>query len=300
MTLQSYKTSEISNDDLTNIIDHNGYIILEDMLDTTEILQLKNDLEPYFNDRVVSQAQFFGFRTKRIEALLNKSNIVQKMSTDKNVNNVVQHILGEHCDSYNLNLTQGIRINPNERAQILHPDSAMFPIENKPFEFMVNAIWAYSDFTKENGATLVVPGSHKWSPDRSPKDEEIFAATMKAGSVLIYHASLLHGGGANTSNESRTGIAISYCLGWLRQSENQYLSYTLDDVNKFSLKLQRLIGYNVHRPNLGWVHGHDPMDLLTKEDNSSLGAQDFLTDEQQKLMLEFNSGVEKALTSHNV
>lgn len=123
---------------------------------------------------------------------------------------------------------------------------------------------------------------------------------MDPGSVLIYSASLLHGGGANVTQEPRTGIVISYCLGWLRQSENQYLSYPPAIAKTFSEPLQRLIGYNVHKPNLGWVYGHDPMDLLTGKDNSQIGAEEFLTDEQVKLMEEYYATGDVALTSHNL
>lgn len=213
---------------------------------------------------------------------------------------VTDHILSRNCDSFQINLTQGIRINPGEKAQIIHPDSALFPISNKPFEFQINAIWAYSDFTKENGATRIVPGSHKWEEGREPRPEEITCAEMPAGSVLIYAASLLHGGGANVTSTSRTGIAISYCLGWLRQSENQYLSYPPHIAKNFSEPLQRLIGYNVHRPNLGWVNGHDPITLITGENKEHLGAEDFLTPQQQELLKEYHDNHAVALTSHNL
>ncbi len=208
--------------------------------------------------------------------------------------------LGPNCDSFQINLTQGIRINPGERAQIIHPDSALFPISHKPFEFIINALWAYSDFTKENGATQIVPGSHKWEEGRQPTPEEITYAEMPAGSVLIYAASLLHGGGANQTYAPRTGIAIGYCLGWLRQSENQYLSYPPPIACTFNEQLQRLIGYNVHRPNLGWVHGHDPITLLNGENNEHLGAEDFLTPEQKELLKEYYHNQQLALTSHNL
>lgn len=287
-------------DDVISTIDELGYVILENAINKNSIKQLHKELEPHFTKRAVSNAHFFGFNTKRIEALFSKSKAVQNMATNSHVLDIVDHILGGHCDSFQINLTQGIRINPNEKAQILHPDSAMFPIPNKPFEFMVNALWAYSDFIKDNGATIIVPGSHKWVEGREPQPHEITYAEMKQGSVLIYAASLLHAGGANVTNEARTGIALSYCLGWLRQSENQYLSYSIEEARQFSPALQELIGYNVHKPNLGWVHGHNPLDLLLGVDNSEVGAEDFLTDEQNHLLEAYRSGNAIALTSHDL
>jgi len=299
MPLAIFDAHDLRIENVLDSIDQDGYAIITNALQDKALQRLRKDLEPHFSERANSQALFFGFNTKRIEALLTKSSVIQQMVLDSSIIQIANHVLGENCDHISLNLTQGIRINPGEGAQMLHPDSAMFPIENKPFEFQMNAIWAYSDFTKENGATLVVPGSHKWEPDRQPKEHEILSAEMPAGSVLIYAASLLHGGGSNITDTPRTGIAISYCLGWLRQSENQYLTYPPEIAKNFSEELQRLIGYDVHRPNLGWVHGHNPLSLLRDENLDYLGAEDFLTEEQQNLMREYLQGRESALTSHN-
>ena len=139
----------------------------------------------------------------------------------------------------------------------------MFPIATKPCEFMVNAMWAYSAFTRDNGATIVVPGSHTWDPQRVPREEEITQAEMDPGDVLIYLGSLIHAGGANTSAEPRTGIALSYCLGWIRQSENQYFAVPPSLAKAFSKELQDLLGYCVQRPNLGMVEGNEPSILFT-------------------------------------
>jgi ectoine hydroxylase-related dioxygenase (phytanoyl-CoA dioxygenase family) len=299
MELARFDANTTRLDILQNAVDELGYVILENALDEIRLKNLHQELEPYFEGRANSKAHFFGFNTKRIEALFTKSEIAQEMATHPAILSLVDHVLGENCDTFQINLTQGIRINPGEEAQILHPDSAMFPISNKPFEFQLNAIWAYSEFTEKNGATVIVPGSHRWQEGRMPQPHEITQAVMKPGCVLIYAASLLHGGGANYSALPRTGIAISYCLGWLRQSENQYLAYPPEVARHFNPQLQHLIGYHVHKPNLGWVHGHDPKDLLTGEDHTHLGAQDFLTDEQKILIQSFKKDASVAITSHS-
>jgi ectoine hydroxylase-related dioxygenase (phytanoyl-CoA dioxygenase family) len=128
---------------------------------------------------------------------------------------------------------------------------------------MINCMWAVDEFTADNGATLVVPGSHKWPKDRQPEPHEITQGAMPAGSVLIYFGGLLHAGGANRTQKPRTGLVLSYCLGWLRQVENHYLAIPLELAKTFPKRLQRLIGYFVHEPNLGCVEGQDPMRLLT-------------------------------------
>ena len=294
-----YNSTHLTVKEVIESLDENGYIIIKNVISQKDLANLHKELEPFFVSRLNCQAQFFGFNTKRIEALFAKSKVVQDMATNPIILELVDSVLGKNCDGFQINLTQGIRINPGEKAQLLHPDSALFPISNKPFEFVVNALWAYSDFTKDNGATLIVPGSHKWPEQRAPTPDEICYAEMPAGSVLLYQASLLHGGGENITAEARTGLAISYCLGWLRQSENQYLSYPIDVVRSFSPKLQQLIGYNVHRPNLGWVFGHNPIEIV-KGTESFNRAEDFMTDEQNALLKEYHKGQEVALTSHSL
>lgn len=291
------------NADFSNLFeqfDRDGYIIIKNAIDSSELARLRDELEPHFQSRNSCNAIFFGTNTTRIEALLSKSKAAQNIVVHPTVVAFANHLLGKNCDKIQLNLTQGIRIHPGEEAQILHPDSALFPISHKPFEFVMNAIWAYSDFTKENGATQIVPGSHKWPENRVPEPHEIKYAEMSAGSVLLYAASLLHGGGANVTDKARTGIAIGYCLGWLRQSENQYLSYPLETVRTFAPELQDLLGYHVHRPNLGWVFGHNPSDLVNCIDHGQEGAEDFLTDQQQELIRNYRKDQSLALTNHNL
>ncbi|MEW4569522.1 phytanoyl-CoA dioxygenase family protein [Tautonia sp. JC769] len=281
-------------------MDEFGYVILDNAMSPAQAEAMRGELEPYFDARANCHAHFYGFNTKRIEALFAKSEMTRRMAVNPVVLAVTQHLLGANCDSFQVNLTQGIRINPGEKAQIIHPDSALFPMSNKPFEFQVNTIWPSSPFRRENGATQLVPGSHRWPEGRSPQPHEITCAEMDPGSVLVYAASLLHGGGANTTREARTGIVISYCLGWLRQAENQYLSYPPEVARTFDEQLQRLIGYNVHKPNLGWVHGHDPIDLLTMKEHGNAGAAEFLTDAQIKLLEDYHDSSPVALTSHNL
>ncbi|MEP2283499.1 MAG: phytanoyl-CoA dioxygenase family protein, partial [Nitratireductor sp.] len=115
-----------------------------------------------------------------------------------------------------------------------------------------NTIWAITDFTKENGATQVCPGSLEWPDNYEPSDDEIGYAEMPAGSVLVYSGSVFHGGGANISNGDRIGINITYTLGWLRQEENQYLSCPPEIAKTLSPELQALIGYSMGSYALGY------------------------------------------------
>jgi ectoine hydroxylase-related dioxygenase (phytanoyl-CoA dioxygenase family) len=124
-------------------------------------------------------------------------------------------------------------------------------------------MWALTDFTEANGATRIVPGSHRWHdcPDPTASIDSV-PATMKRGSVLIWHGSLWHGGGANTTRERRVGVAMNYCAGFLRQQENQQLGVPQDVARGFSTRLKRLVGYGVYRSLIGHVNKRDPIEML--------------------------------------
>jgi ectoine hydroxylase-related dioxygenase (phytanoyl-CoA dioxygenase family) len=162
-------------------------------------------------------------------------------------------------------------------------------VKHKPFEFMVNAMWAYTEFTKENGATIVVPGSHRWDVDRMPAEHEIALAEMQPGEVLIYLGSVIHAGGHNRSELPRTGITLSYCLGWLRQSENQYFANPPEIAKYFSKYLQEMLGYSVQRPNLGMYEGAEP-NILFEQYPGKIITRDWLTPDQNAQIRQYYSG----------
>ena len=123
-------------------------------------------------------------------------------------------------------------------------------------------MWALSDFTFDNGATRLVPGSRHWTDAREPRADEVIAAEMPAGSVLLYIGSTLHGGGANVTDAARYGLALHYSLGWLRQEENQYLALTQDEARALPKNIQELMGYALGAAALGFVDHQDPNDVL--------------------------------------
>jgi len=241
----------------------NGYCVLPDLLDDTQLTVLRDDLEPCFSRTPRCQGNFYGWRTTRFGSLLTKSSIAHRLVTHPTILKIMDEVLLPHCDVYQLNLTQGIRIHPGERRQVPHRDQEMFPMAEYPHEVMVNVMWAVSDFTRENGATNIWPGRHSAPPDRMADPGEAEIAEMGAGSALVFLGSVTHCGGANMSDEDRTGIIVSYNLGWLRQYENQYLAYPPDIARQFSPEVQKLLGYSIHRPNLGGYENQDPSVLLT-------------------------------------
>jgi len=230
---------------ILEILDEDAGLIIDNFLSDQNLESIQNDLKPYLNVTRNGQDEFTGFETKRVGALMARSKTCQDLALDPLINLMAESFLGPHCESYQLHFTSAIQIGPGESSQILHRDRGVWGgyIPRK-IETQFSTVWAINDFTKENGATQVVPGSHKWHKDREPLPEEIAYAEMKAGSVFIYTGSVLHGGGTNVTEQPRLGVFLHYAPSWLRQEENQYLSCPPEVAKNFSPELRSLIGYS--------------------------------------------------------
>ena len=283
MEIQKFNKSADSKE-IIRAIEQDGAVIVEGALDPDFLSLLDRETTNLLDQVDKCQGIFHGFETKRVGGLIAKSKVAQKMAVDPIVMDVMDHFLLPNCSDYQINLTQLISIGPGEKQQILHPDEGLFPYDHpKGHEAMINIMWAVDDFTKENGATRVAPGSHLWDRNRSAQPSEVTQAEMRKGSYLIYLGSTVHGGGANLTDKYRRGIVMSYCLGWLRQAENQYLAVPKDVAKALPEKLQKLLGYFVHKPNLGAVDGADPIKIL-QGDAGTISFKDFMTDDAQAIL----------------
>ncbi len=251
--------------EIVEILKQDGCVVIEGLLSNDEADSLQTEITQRFEELPDCRGDFYGHETKRMGALFSKSKMFQKMAVLNPIIDVMDSFLLDWCSDYQINLTQAISIGPKEVKQIMHQDDPMFPFSHPSHEVMINCMWAIDDFTEENGATVLVPGSHLWPRVQSLNlsmeslpPEMITYGLMKKGSVLIYLGSLFHCGGANRTTQRRCGAVISYCLGWLRQAENSYLAYSKDEVQEMPERLKRLLGYFVHEPNLGSVEGIDP------------------------------------------
>jgi ectoine hydroxylase-related dioxygenase (phytanoyl-CoA dioxygenase family) len=180
-----------------------------------------------------------------------------------------------HATSVQLHLTQLIAIGPGEPAQPVHRDQWAFDFFPFPpgYEVQCNTLWALTDFREANGATRVVPASHRAADRLQLTNDDTVPAEMAAGSVLFYTGSLYHGGGANRSDAVREGINLTYAVSWLRQEENQYLSVPAEIARTLPEPLLRLMGYARGAYALGYVDDlRDPLDvLLGRERGAALG-----------------------------
>lgn len=239
-----------------------GYAIVERAMAHELLANLKADLAPHLAAAHTGHEAFHGSATRRFGALLAKSKACQALLLHPTVLAAADRALLGLCVRYQVQYTGVMHLEPGEKAQVLHRDTGMYPIANPCPPFTLATMWAVSDFTSENGATRFVPGSHRWPDDRAPEPEEVCAAEMPAGSVLIYTGNTMHGGGANRGNTARTGVALHYSLAWLRQEENQYLAATPDEVRAMPRAVQELMGYSLAAPNLGFVDHVAPLDHL--------------------------------------
>lgn len=238
-------------------LQRDGFVILQQCMDAHVIDQVGRELEPWFERTPRCIGDFYGWSTTRLASILLKSASSHALLLHPDVLTIMQQVLGGHCDWYQLNLSQAVRLHPGERAQIPHRDDDMWPVDKHGIEYMVNVMWPLSDFTAENGATRLWP-RHSRDPDREPHDSDAIAARMRKGSALVYLGSVTHCGGSNDSAEPRTGLILSYCLGWLKPYENPFLAYPPRIARHFPPAVRDLLGYRIHRPNLGQYEGQDP------------------------------------------
>jgi ectoine hydroxylase-related dioxygenase (phytanoyl-CoA dioxygenase family) len=277
-------------------LDAAGAVIVEQAASSFDAQAAAFEIEPFLRRTPYGEGTFYGLTTRRCGALVKKSPTIAKWAIHDLVLGVIERVLRPYCQCIQLNATQAVRIEPGEKAQFLHRDEALFPVApflSPHFELLVNAIWAVSPFTEENGATRLIPGSNRWPVDREPREGEAIPAVMAPGDVLLFLASTLHGGGANRSRSARTGAILSYSVGWLRQTENLALSVPWEDARALPERLQRLLGYQVHRPSLGWVEGIDPIVWLEGGRPDVGSAKDMLTEEQLRMVAEALSDPER-------
>ena len=233
-------------------VQQDGAVILDDVLNDGFIAALREETDPYMEHTSNGEDHFAGHHTTRTGGLLVRSEKCRELIEHQTILNPCNEFLAPYCERVQLHLTQIIRIRPGETAQTIHRDRWAWGKHLSHLEPQFNTIWAITDFTPENGATQVVPGSTQWPDDQEIQPEQITRAEMKAGSVLVYSGSVFHGGGSNTSDQDRIGINITYALGWLRQEENQYLSCPPELAKDLSPTLQGLAGYAMGQYALGY------------------------------------------------
>ena len=242
----------------TTTLEHDGYCVVENVLDAATVDGIRAGLRPLFDATPSGRDDFEGRRTRRVYALFAKTRVLDALAVHPMVLETLERVLGPA----QLSAPTAIEIGPGERAQPLHPDDAIYPIPRPHPEIVVNVMWPLDDFTVENGATRVVPGSHRWIDERPGPTTDTVAVEMPAGSAMLSVGSLWHGGGANATELPRAGVVLHYAVSWIRPVENHGLAVPRDVVRTLPERLQELLGYNLYPPFLGYVDGRHPLRLL--------------------------------------
>lgn len=235
-----------------------GAVIVENVVPETVLDQVLVDLRGPFDEQGLRFTNDFnGYKTRRLGGILALSRQAADILAHPLVMGVADLVLKPHCETYRIGSSTAIEIMPGEGDQVLHRDDDFYPIRVPGIEWQISAMVALTDFTGQNGATRVVPGSQDMRRISDITDDQITQAVMPRGSILFYLGRAVHAGGRNNTDIPRTGLITTYSLGWLRQEENHYLTIPREVAESYPDAIRRLIGYQSHGPYLG-VYPGDP------------------------------------------
>ena len=238
-------------------LDRDGYVIWENLLSTEQCRQIRDVVRPWLGH--TGRNSFEGRRTQRIYSVLSRTRVCDPLIDNPRVLAVLDRLL---MPNYLLSALQAINIQPGETAQLPHHDDGFYPIPRPRAPLAAATIWAIDDFTADNGATVIYPGSHRWGRRRPSADDHGLPVVMPAGSCVFFVGTLWHGGGANTTTRERLAVTAQYCQPWLRPMEAFTLSVPREIVRMVSADIRRMLGYSIHPPFVGAVDGLHPLRLL--------------------------------------
>jgi ectoine hydroxylase-related dioxygenase (phytanoyl-CoA dioxygenase family) len=246
------------------VLARDGAVVVDDLADRETVERILAEMRPWIEATPPGSDEFSGRSTRRTGALIARSPACHALIRHPTILDVTGRLL-HRAKAFQLHLTQVIAIGPGSPAQSVHRDQWAFDFFPFPSDYDVqcNTIWALTDFTEENGATRVIPGSQAWDDSFEHAVDETVPATMTAGSCLVYTGKVYHGGGENRSDATRLGLNITYDVAWLRQEENQYLSVPREVAETLDDELLRLMGYRIGAYALGYIDDvRDPLEAI--------------------------------------
>lgn len=242
-----------------------GYSVAEGVVSASLVERVRDDLAPYFRVSPKGRNDFEGFESQRLYSLLTKSESLAELVEHPLVLALADRFLRP---DYLLSAAVAIRIHVGETPQGFHRDDNPANAPDVGFRDMwgFSTIWMFDDFTQSNGATEIIPGSHKWPMEKAPEPSQAIKACAPAGSVLLFAGNLLHRSGPSSESgngKTRLGITIQYSQPWMRTIENFSLAVPAEKAARFSPKIQALLGYSVSAPGfVGFVDGLHPKRLI--------------------------------------
>ncbi|MEI9996426.1 MAG: phytanoyl-CoA dioxygenase family protein [Rhizomicrobium sp.] len=275
--------------DYVGILKEQGYVIIRGLMPKTKVAQIHADMRERFEKTPFSEGDFYGPHTKRFGSLLKRSPLAAEFVQNRTILDIAEAVFAPFCDNFQLNTTQALEIWPGAPEQVPHRDQDMWQAPVGQIEYMFNVMWPFTPYRAENGATLIWPGSNRRQDELVIDRAEAISAEMDPGDAMVYLGSTQHAAGANRTDKPRTGMIIGFGLGWLKQFENQFLCYPPEVAKTFSPELARLVGYKLHRPNLGNYEGQCPSILLRDDLPEYIHSVDGLTSNQLGLLAEFRA-----------
>ncbi|HEX6016661.1 MAG TPA: phytanoyl-CoA dioxygenase family protein [Burkholderiaceae bacterium] len=251
-----------------------GYVIVPSLLPPAQVQAIRDALAPHLQRQRMGRNDFEGYDSERVYALLAKGAVFAELAAHPLVLDVCERVLGPN---FMLSACLAINSHPGENAQPLHHDDIFYKVPRPRPPYGVSAFWAIDEFTDRNGATEIIPGSHRWGDEPIAGLDESFVngervpvvdhpglekAVMPSGSLMLAYGTLWHRGGANRSAASRLAITPQYCVAWGRQMESMLLSVPPHIVASYPERVQQLLGYSIHPPFMGHSNGVHPSRLL--------------------------------------
>ncbi len=249
-------------------IDEDGFTIVEGAIEPALVSSLRDTIRRLERDLDVRPKGTIaeGSATLRMYNLLAKAPVFASMPAHPGVLPLIERLLDRGCL---LSGMTAIDIGPGEGPQPLHGDDLVMSghLRRPHAPMMVTSMWALTDFTHASGGTRYVPGSHRWAATPlsrdAPRDVDVRSLEMAAGSVMVFHGSLWHGGGANeTRDEWRLGVNVQYCPGFVRQQQNPYLGIPAEVARTFPDRVLELLGYRLYKGVMGHVDGRSPGEVV--------------------------------------
>lgn len=234
-----------------------GYVVIDHLLSKDQLHKIKTESLALMNP--TGRNDFEGFKTQRVYDVLSKTRSTDRLADHPRILGLMDRLFRP---GFLLSQSQIINILPGETAQALHTDDAFCYVPRPRQPLGAATVWAIDDFTKDNGATLVIPESHAWGDRQRGNPSEAISVAMSAGSVVFFLGTTWHGGGKNESENARFAVTHQYCEAYIRQQENYLLELSKDTVRKLSSELKALVGYSIYPPFIGMVNGTHPLRVL--------------------------------------
>lgn len=247
-------------------IRRDGYTVIEDFLDADALAAFREGLAP-FRGSHHGRNDFEGFKTERIYTLVARGKVFEGIAADERLMALIGRFLQPN---FLLSASHAISLEPGETPQDIHSDDGFYRQRRPRAPIGISVIGAVDDFTKANGATEIVPGSHLWGepgdagrPNSLAEIEALLVPMeIPAGAALVFPGTLLHRGGANVTDKPRLAFTNQYCEPWARPQENFWLSVPRELVREMSPRAQALLGYEIAPPFLGMVSASHPAKTL--------------------------------------